>query len=795
MIKSYFKIAYRSLLKNKSYVMINTMGLGVALACCITAYLLLAYNIEFDDFYKDGKVSNIFKIHTHIKEKDGKITERITAPMPMGPAIVEELSGIQKCTRFIFNGGYMRYGDVAFGENLAFADSTFFEMFDIPLQAGSVANFKDKYSIFLNKEMAKKYFAKEDPIGKTMILNFPNEKEIAVTVGGVVVKIPDNSSFPFRALLRIEHYIDVHGLKPDGWENWQQPSTFVSLASPDQADRINKQFTPYVKLANEKKKDMVVEKYALEHFKASGFNQDNINSSYVSLRISKVPLIVFSSMAMLILLIACFNLTNTSIAMTSKRLKEVGVRKTVGAARSQIVSQFLMETIITILFALLAGVLMAQLIVPAFTEMWQINYSLSDLSGLNLFITLVILVFMAALLAGIYPALFNSKFKPVALLKGNVSINGTNGLTRALVSVQFALSIIMLIAGVVFIQNTKFQESIKFGYDKDMVITVGVQSEAEFKNMKDRIASNPKIKTISVSDHQVGWSTYTSPVKVDTAEYQSRHSGVGKYYFETMGFKIAEGRAFDPENANELEGTVMVNKAFLKKVGIEKDPIDKVIEVHSKKRRICGVLENHIENLHNSKEPEPFVFYPAVPTAYKMLLVRVEPSDRAEIQKYLKKNWKELHPTKPFDSHFQDDILLEGSKRTNNNLRTIFLFLTFLGGLLSACGIFSLASLNVARRTKEIGIRKALGATANHIVALINKEFVIILTIAMVLGTTGGYYATDWLLSEIYAYHVPVGVIPVIICALSIFIIGISATSTTILKAAKTNPVNTLRSE
>jgi putative ABC transport system permease protein len=795
MLKSYFKIAYRSLLKNKSYVMINTMGLGVALACCITAYLLLAYNIEFDNFHKDGKVSSIFKIHTLIKEKDGKTTQRITAPMPMGPAIAEELSGIEKFTRYIYNGGYMRYGDTSFGEGLAFADSTFFEMFDFPLISGSTHNFKDKYSVFLNKEMATKYFAKEDPIGKTMILNFPNEKEISVTVGGVLAKIPDNNSFTFNALLRIEHYIDIHALKPEGWENWQQPSTFVSLTSPGQADQINKQFTPYVKLSNEKKPDMVVEQYRLEHFKAAGFNQDNINSSYVSLRISKIPLIVFSSMAMLILLIACFNLTNTSIAMTTKRLKEVGVRKTVGAARSQIISQFLFETIITIVLALMTGVLMAQLIVPAFTEMWQITYGMRDLSGLNLFITLVLLVFLTALLAGIYPALFNSKFKPVALLKGAVSINGTNGLTRSLVSVQFALSIIMLIAGVVFIQNTKFQENINFGYDKDMVVTVGVQSEAEFKNMKDRISANPKIKNISVSDHQVGWSTYTSPVKVDTAEYESRHSGVGKYYFETMGFKLAEGRVFDPENATEIEEMVMVNKAFLKKAGIEKNPIDKVIEVHSKKRRICGVLENHIENLHNSKEPEPFVFYPSIPTAYKMLLVRVEPSDRAEIQKYLEKNWKELHPTKPFDSHFQDDILLQGSKKTNSNLKTIFLFLTFLGGLLSACGIFSLASLNVARRTKEIGIRKALGATANHIVALINKEFVIILVIAMALGAAGGYYATDWLLSEIYAYHVAVGAIPVVACALSIFFIGISATSTTILKAAKTNPVNTLRNE
>lgn len=795
MIKNYFKIAYRNLLKNKSYVIINTMGLGVALACCITAYLLLAFNIEFDSFHLDEKVSNVFKIHAHIKEKDGRITQRINAPMPMGPSIAEEISGVQKFTRFISNGGLLRYEDKPFAEWLCFADSTFFEMFDFPLISGSTENFKDKYSIFLSKEMAIKYFAKEDPIGKTMVLNFANDKEITVTVGGVVAKVPGNTTFGFNALLRIEHYIDIHGMKTDGWENWQQPSTFVSLGSPGQSAQIDNQLSPYVKLSNEKKQDMVVEKYKLEHFKASSFSQDNLNSSYVNVRVSKLPLIVFTAMATLILLIACFNLTNTSIAMTSKRLKEVGVRKTVGAARSQIVYQFLLETVITIVLSLFAGLLMSQLIVPAFTEMWGIPYGMGDLSGLNLFVALLILVFMASLLAGIYPALFNSKFKPVALLKGTVNVSGTSVLTRALISIQFALSIIMLIAGVVFVQNTKYQEQIKFGYDKDMVITVAVQSEREFNMLKERVSSNPKILKISVSDHQVGWSTYTSPVKVDTAEYESRHSGVGKYYFETMGFTIAEGKAFDPENATELNELVMVNKAFLKKAGLEKDPIDKVIEVHSAKRRICGILENHVESVHNSKEPEPYVFYPSQPVAYKMLLVRVEPTDRAQVREYLEKTWKELFPTKPFDSHFQDDILLEGPKKTNSNLQTIFLFLTFLGGLLSACGIFSLASLNVAKRTKEIGIRKALGASANNIVALVNKEFVLILVIAMILGSVGGYYATDWLLSEIYAFHISVGIITVIACAISIFIIGISATSTTIAKAAKANPVNTLRNE
>ncbi len=258
-------------------------------------------------------------------------------------------------------------------------------------------------------------------------------------------------------------------------------------------------------------------------------------------RMSPEPLVIFTSMALIILLIACFNLTNTSIAMTAKRLKEVGVRKAIGAARGQIISQFLLETLITISLSLLVGLLMAQLIVPAFASMWNFPYGLEDMNGLNMFIALIILVFLSALLAGMYPALFSSKFKPTQLLKGNVKIKGTNFLTRLLVALQFALSVIVLIGGVVFIQNTRYQDNIKFGYDKEMVMTVRLQGEREFETMEKAIIANPKILSVAVSDGNVGGNNYQTPVGVDTTKYEVQAMGVGKNYFETMGLRLSEG--------------------------------------------------------------------------------------------------------------------------------------------------------------------------------------------------------------------------------------------------------------
>lgn len=793
MIRNYLRVALRSLLKNKSYITINALGLGISLACCMAAYLLLAYNIEFDNFHDSKKVERIFRVHTISHEKDGRLARDVQAPIVMLPAAAEEIAGIERYTRFVYGGGALRYEDKTFNEGIAFADSTFFDLFEYPLVTGSHRSFKEKNSIFLSEKMAKKYFGDEDPVGKLMVLNAVNDTQIELLVGGVLKKVPLNNTFTFEALMRMENFMDINKIKNDDWSDWRNPSTFVELAKPENAPQVARQFSKYIPNRNKLRTDMVIEAYELVPFK-SNYTGDDVRYNWVNHRISAVPLIVFCSMAGLILLIACFNLTNTSIAMTSKRLKEVGVRKAIGAAREQIVFQFLLETLLTITISLLVGLLLAQIIVPAFADMWGLIYGLEDLNGMNLFIALIVMVFIASLLAGIYPALFSSKFKPTLLLKGGVRIKGTNGLTRTLVGLQFALSVIVLIAGVVFIQNTRYQEQIKFGYDKEMIITVSLQGERDYDMMEKAIASNPKILSVGVSDGNLSSSTYQTPVGVDTGRYDVTAIGVGKNYLETMGLRIVEGRTLNLENSSDQEEGVLVNKAFLEKTGL-KDPLENTVVLHDKKRRVLGVLENHVDNLYRSKDPEPFIFYPAGKNQYINLVVKTEKADLAETQQYLEKTWKALFPTRPFESQFQEDLVFKNSRETNTNLEKIFLFITVLGGLLSASGIFALASLNIAKRTKEIGIRKALGASISNIINLLNREFVIILVIAMILGSVGGYYLTNALLKEIYAYHIPVGLIPVTLCAIMIFIIGILTTSTTILKAARSNPVHTLRNE
>lgn len=793
LLKNYLVTGFRNLQKNKSYVVINTFGLGIALACCLSAYLFVAYNIEFDNFHSDAKVDKIYRVHSHYLKAEGGNYQSISAPINLAPNAVSDLSGIKRFTRFNGEGGYVRYGEDTFNEYVSFADSTFFDMFDFPLAQGNHRAFKEMHSIFINQETAKKYFKDENPIGKVLILNFANQTEVKAVVGGVLKKVSDNSTFVFDMLLREEHFMAIHNLGPDDWTDWRDPSTFFELTSHDQVPVLNEQLNKYIERRNKEKTDRVVQSYKLEHFK-SNFNQDDVHWRTISLPISNMPLIVFTTMALMILLIACFNMTNTSIAMTAKRMKEVGIRKVIGATKWQVVSQFLIETVIVTLGSVVVGFLMSYLIVPAFADMWNLNYGLEDLSGLNMVLTLLLLVFFTSLLAGIYPALFSSKFKPVILLKGNIRIKGSSFLSRSLISIQFALSVIVLTAGVIFIQNTAYQEQVNFGYDKDMVLLVNVKSQKEFQVMQNHLQSNTKILQLGGTAHSVGWDSYSVPVGVDTALHEVRHFGVGENYFDVMGLQTIEGRFLDLERASDMEGAVVVNRAFLKKTQM-KDPLMKVISVHEVKRQIVGVIEDHVDNLFRAKEPEPSIFYPATQEQYHYLLVRANSGQLAGIKDEIEATWKSEFPQIPFQYHFQEDILFDGIRNLNTNLKTIFLFLTFLGGLLSASGIFSLATLNTEKRSKEIGIRKALGASIENIMALMNKEFVIILTVAGLIGAIGGYFLIGQLLDVIYAYHMPVNVVSVVLCALFIFIIGISTTSITILKGARANPVDTLRTE
>ncbi|MCK5102693.1 MAG: FtsX-like permease family protein, partial [Cyclobacteriaceae bacterium] len=385
--------------------------------------------------------------------------------------------------------------------------------------------------------------------------------------------------------------------------------------------------------------------------------------------------------------------------------------KVVGARRDQVVTQFLFEMTFTIFLSIIVGLAMSTILVPEFAAMWGLEYGLEDLNGINMIFTLLILLFVSALLAGAYPALHNSKFKPVALLKGATRIKGTNPLTRILLVVQFSLSVIVLVGGVIFTMNADFQKQVSFGYDLKKILTVSVQSESEYNKLKSAIQQNSKIEEISVTDHHIGWGSYTNPIKIDTAEFRTHVYEVGSNYFNTMGLKVVGGRGFIEDSKSDAKESALVDESFVAFNKIE-NPIDTRVIFQDQKYRIVGVVQDHLNGLFKNNDLEEGHFYRAAkPEQYHLLIARVGENDLESTRDYIETKWKELYPHKPFESQSQEEIVFNGAMETNRNLTQIFLFITLLGCLLSASGIYSLANLNIEKRTKEIGIRKVLGAT------------------------------------------------------------------------------------
>ncbi len=793
MFRNYLAVALRQLRKNKSYIIVNTFGLGVALACCVTSYLLLAFNLEFDDYFDGYTTESLYRVHTQYIQGESEEAEHLVTPLAMGPAIYNDIAGVSNYTRFFNDGGFVRFGDRSFSEGVAFADSSFVDMIPLDILKGDAQSFKNQNAVLLSKETADKFFIDENPIGQVVIMNFTNQTELQLVVGGVFERAPINSTVTMDILARVEHVADIYNLSPNEWGDWHDPSLLLSISNEESVAGIEKQLQGYVSLRNERKEDAKVISFSLEPFSKPA-NQDDVNWSHFNMQISNVPIIIFITMAGIILLIACFNLTNTSVALASKRFKEVGVRKVVGASKIQIISQFLMEMVMTVVLALLFGLAISRFIVDEFATMWDLPYGLADLSGVNLFITLIILVFIASLLAGLYPALVSNRFMPVELMKNQAKVKGSNWFTKSLVTAQFTLCIVVLINGIVFTQNTKFQERLEYGFNYQNILAIFIQDESEYEVLRARAVTNPRIEEVSITHHQLGMSSYPFPIKIDTTEYQVQHIEVGENFMEIMGLELSEGRFPNLNNTNDEFETIVVNRTFIDVTGIE-DPLNTVVRVRDERRRIIGVVEDHIDNLYRSRESEPFVYYGSKRNEYQVMLVRADPDDLPEVKGEMEEVWKELYPNRPFQSEYQEDILMGDLRAINSNMKKIFIFLTILGALLSVSGIYALASLKVERKTKEIGIRKVLGGTVTSIIQLLSRQFVMILVIAAIIGGGIGYFITGVLLDQIYAYHIEVKILAILVGVIIVSAAGFITTTSTIFRAAQADPVKSLRDE
>jgi len=792
MLKNYLKITFRSLMKNKLFAFINVFGLGVALACCIVAYLNWEYNAKFDTYHENAH--KIYRIN-FTRITNGQPVQVGTSPLPLGHTIRESISQIDQVIRYYPADGNFKVGDDLFNTWIAAVDPEFFEVFTVDLLTGDKSLLKDKRTIFISTKIREKHFPdKENPVGE-VITYINGEKRVEFQIGGVFLKPPQNTSFFSEAYVHYDNVIDIEGWDENNWAIFN--NTFVTVNDPGDIPKIEEQLQAYVEIQNRAKEDFKVDRYYLDPFEGMAVRaeREDVWNHWFNDSLPTSAAIAPGIMAILILLIACFNFTNTSIAIANRRIKEIGIRKVMGSSKKQLIAQFLGENILLTLLALFVGLLIAAFLVPAYSAMWPfLDIKLSLTENIEFLGFLILLLLFTGIVAGSYPAFYVSGFQPSSILRGSVKFSGTNPFTRVLLTLQYAISLIAVISGFIFAQNAEYQKNYDMGFNMERAVLAHVKDENGFAAMRNELIGSSLIKEIAGSRHSVTSSWYNDPIKFESSELDVSILDIGSNYLKTIGATILEGRDFIEDSQNDVENSVIINEELVNMFNWE-EPIGKRIVLRDTVELfVVGVVKNMYIDGELWEPLEPMLLRYVTQKDYRKITVSASIDDIPKVKDLMEEKWKIIFPDELSEVEYMEDEKADAAL-VNYNIKVIFVSLGVVALILSAIGLFSLVSLNIIKKMKEIGVRKVLGASISNIVKNISKEFIIILSISSVVGSVAAYFLVETFMASIWTYYVPIGIGAFVASILILFFISGVTIGGKVFKAASFNPVDTLRDE
>jgi len=480
MFQNYLKVTLRNLFKNKVFVSINVVGLGLALACCIVAYINSKFNWTFDEHHT--QIDNIFKVHS-MRDNNGDVREYGRIPFPIADAAKNDVVGIDRVFRYenhVFTARDVNL-DKVFNTSVSYVDPGFLESFTFNLISGDLSAYQKLENAIVSQEYAQKFYGDEDPLGKVLTVFDDTGMSFNFTIAGVVEKAPQNSSVHFELLLNFENRYRMYDDNVKGnWEAMAQ-NTFVYLNDPTRVEEVESQLDKYISIQNEARPDFTITKFVLSPMNNHAHISQEIRWDNLRNAMPTAATLTPQLMALLILLVACFNFTNTAIATSNRRLKEIGVRKVLGGSRRQLILQFLAENLTVCFLAIIMSIGIAHYLVPAYSAMWEgMDLQMNFTEDYVLYLFLTGLLIFTTLLAGFYPSLYVSKYDPVSILRGTLSIGGSGRLTKILLACQYTFTVIAMFASVAFIQNARYQDSLDMGYDRAQILGVSVLNDNEY---------------------------------------------------------------------------------------------------------------------------------------------------------------------------------------------------------------------------------------------------------------------------------------------------------------------------
>jgi putative ABC transport system permease protein len=795
MFPNYLKIAFRVLWRNKIYVALNIAGLGFAIACCILAYLNYNYRANFDQ--NQAHTKHIYRLNS-MRLVDGNKQPWGVVPLPLAQAMQKEPVGVERIAQLSSAPVVVKIRENTFDEHIYYADKSLFDFFTFPLKYGNLSGFDKSNQVVISDAFADKYFPKQMPVGQSLTIVGSDGSTGVYTVAAVTQKIPANSSIQFDIITSFENRFVNGQLASNDWSNPNLITTFVELKDEQAARFVTANLNSYVALHNRNHTDWPIESFFLQPFSALAASSDidmpgYVYGSQLTVNPRGVLVIVPAIMSLFLLIITCFNFTNISIAFASGRLKEIGVRKVMGGFRSQLIRQFLTENIVLCLLASALALLFVHLLLPTVIQLTNVDLSPAYDKDYGFWLFLIFIPVVCAIFSGLYPALYISSFQPVLILKGKTSLASFNRFTRFLLISQFSLSCFALVVGIVMSQNASFQEKADFGYAVNEVAVVEINNPQEYRVFSHAIQQHPEIKSVAGCAQQIGDGTYTQTVRTGNDQIQAQVALVGgEAYLNSMGIRLVQGRHFYDSGADADE-SILVNQTFLQRLRLTQ-PLGQRVTLDSINYTIVGVVNDYKEYGLHGLIP-PCVIRLAKPDEYKFMVVRADKDKLSQVTKYLQEAWHKLVPNVPYRGYLQSD-LIEKEIRMTQSFRVIAFFLAIVTLLLSASGLFAQISLNIDKRSKEIGIRKVLGASILQIIGLVNREFIRILLIAFVIGSALGYLFTSKLIFQfIYKYHPDAGPAPYIGTFLIVLLCCSVIIGTKVFQAAKANPIERLRAE
>ncbi|MCJ7582175.1 MAG: ABC transporter permease [Candidatus Aminicenantes bacterium] len=803
MLKNYFKITLRNISRNKMYSALNIVGLAIGLACCILILLYVHDELSYDRFHDNA--DSIYRVVPTIATSERTMYMAVNAHV-QGPMLKNEFPEVLEYVRFSsYRERVIEYENISFSEErFLYADDSVFSVFSFDMILGNPKEaLVNPNTIVLTEKMAEKYFGTDDPMGKSLKINY----NALFTVTGVIKNIPSASH-----------------IKPDFLASFSslglEPSTNIAqdlLSSMNYYTYILLQEgTDYIEM--EKKFTEGINRYVGAMLETLGgsieLGLQPLTKIYLhsdreleSEQMGDITYVwLFSGIGIFILLLACLNFMNLSTARSANRAKEVGLRKVVGANKSQLVRQFLGESMILTFISFISAIVLVLISMPFFRNISGKDILINSMTNPTILAGFVGLFLIIGLIGGSYPAFFLSAFRPVEVIQGKLKRGAKSSVLRiVLVSFQFAVSIILIIGTFTVNTQLKFVRSKNLGYDKDHVIVMQMRStetQNKYEAIKEAIKRNPNVINVSAST--------TSPL--GTSDF-SVHHAVGKpedelnmlwaqmvdeNYIDTYKMEIVQGRNFSKDFTSDKNEAIIINEAAVKKIGWQNDPINKQLErftspTTKQTYTVVGVVKDyHFQSLHQQIEPM-MLYYTSPYGNFSRLSVRVRPEDVQETISFLETTWEQFDTKYPFEYSFVDDQY-DALYRTEVRLGKLFSYFTALAILIGCLGLFGLTSFTTEQRTKEIGIRKVLGASINGIIYMLVRDFTKWVFLAVIVAWPIGYLVMNKWLNN-FAYRANLGVWIFLSSAFLALVISVVTVSYQSIKAALANPAKSIRTE